>query len=101
LFLKKHNTKQLYKEVHIMNTKIIFIGTVFAVARKSFEGQETIYAQFLNKNENGGVEIQQVKITDPKDSINIKEGNSVQIPVKISTYQNKLFFTQIEPVLKS
>ena len=83
-----------------MNTKLVLIGQVYSIARKQFEEQETVYAQFLNKQENGGVEIQQVKITDIADIQNLKEGQSVKIPVKVSSFQNKLYFTQIEPIVK-
>ena len=83
-----------------MNSKLIFIGQVYAVAKKQFEEQETVYAQFLNKQESGGVEIQQVKMTDIADIQNLKEGQNIKIPVKVSSYQNKLYFTQIEPVVK-
>jgi len=83
-----------------MNTKIILIGKIYAIAKKQFEEQETVYAQFLNKQDNGGVEIQQVKITDIEDIQNLKEGQNVKIPVKVSSYQNKLYFTQIEPGIK-
>jgi len=83
-----------------MNTKLIFIGQIYAIAKKQFEEQETVYAQFLNKQENGGVEIQQVKMTDIADIQNLKEGQSVKIPVKVSSFQNKLYFTQIEPIVK-
>jgi len=83
-----------------MNTKLLLIGTVYAVAKKSYNEEDTIYVQFLNKIDNGGVEIQQVKLTDKKDIEVIKEGVAVKIPVKVSSYQNKLFFTQVEPILK-
>ncbi len=83
-----------------MNTKLIFIGQVYAVAKKQFEETETVYAQFLNKQDNGGVEIQQVKMTELLDIQNLKEGQAVKIPVKVSSYQNKLYFTQIEPIAK-
>jgi hypothetical protein len=83
-----------------MNTKIILTGTIYAIAKKQFDEQETVYAQFLNKQENGGVEIQQVKMIDSIDIANLKEGQNIKIPVKISSYQNKIFFTQVEPSLK-
>lgn len=83
-----------------MNTKLIITGSIYAISKKSFEGQETVYAQFLNKKDDGGVEIQQVKITDSQDVALLKEGLNVKIPVKVSPYQNKLFFTQVEPLLK-
>ena len=84
-----------------MNTKIILAGSIYAISKKNFEGQDTIYAQFLNKTETGGVEIQQVKMIDTSDIQSMKEGANVKIPVKISSYQNKMFFTQVESMLKA
>jgi hypothetical protein len=37
---------------------------------------------------------------DSIDIANLKEGQNIKIPVKISSYQNKIFFTQVEPSLK-
>ena len=84
-----------------MNTKILLIGQVYAVAKKMYKEEEVTYVQFLNKSENGGVEIQQVKLTDKSDSLSIKEGANVKIPVKVSSFENKMFFTQSESILKS
>lgn len=83
-----------------MNTKILLVGQVYAIAKKMYKEEEVTYVQFLNKSENGGVEIQQVKLTDKNDSISIKEGINVKIPVKVSSFENKMFFTQSEPILK-
>jgi len=83
-----------------MNSKILFIGNIFAVSKKTFEDKETVYAQFLNKKEDGGVEIQQIKITVKEDLALLKEGENIKITIKISTYQNKLFFTQTEPIIR-
>ena len=83
-----------------MNTKILLIGQVYAIAKKMYKEEEVTYVQFLNKSENGGVEIQQVKLTDKNDSATIKEGANVRIPVKVSSFENKMFFTQSEPILK-
>lgn len=84
-----------------MNTKILLIGQVYAIAKKMYKEEEVTYVQFLNKSENGGVEIQQVKLTDKSDSLSIKEGVNVKIPVKVSSFENKMFFTQSESILKS
>ena len=83
-----------------MNTKILLVGQVYAIAKKMYKEEEVTYVQFLNKSENGGVEIQQVKLTDKSDSLSIKEGVNVRIPVKVSSFENKMFFTQSEPILK-
>ena len=84
-----------------MNTKILLVGQVYAIAKKMYKEEEVTYVQFLNKSENGGVEIQQVKLTDKNDSLSIKEGVNVKIPVKVSSFENKMFFTQSESILKS
>ena len=83
-----------------MNSKLLLIGQVYAIAKKMYKEEEVTYVQFLNKSENGGVEIQQVKLTDKSDSLTIKEGANVRIPVKVSSFENKMFFTQSEPILK-
>lgn len=83
-----------------MNSKLLLIGQVYAIAKKMYKEEEVTYVQFLNKSENGGVEIQQVKLTDKSDSLSIKEGINVKIPVKVSSFENKMFFTQSEPILK-
>lgn len=84
-----------------MNTKLIITGNVYAVAKKNFKDEETTYAQFLNKTDNGGVEIQQVKMTDTQDILSIKENVNVKIPVKVSSFNNKMYFTQVEPLIKA
>ena len=84
-----------------MNSKLLLIGQVYAIAKKMYKEEEVTYVQFLNKSENGGVEIQQVKLTDKNDSLTIKEGVNVRIPVKVSSFENKMFFTQSESILKS
>lgn len=83
-----------------MNSKLLLIGQVYAIAKKMYKEEEVTYVQFLNKSENGGIEIQQVKLTDKSDSATIKEGANVRIPVKVSSFENKMFFTQSEPILK-
>jgi len=84
-----------------MNTKLILFGSVYAIAKKEFNQDLTVYAQFLNQNEeNGAVEVQKVKMTVRNDIENLKEGQNVKIPVKISSYEGKLYYTQVEQILK-
>lgn len=83
-----------------MNTKLILNGQVYAIAKKSFKDEENVYVQFLNKTDNGGIEVLQVKMTDKADIATLKEGAPVKIPVKVSQFNNKLFFTQVEAVIK-
>jgi len=83
-----------------MNTQLLITGQIYAIAKKVFEDKETVYAQFLNKQENGGVEILQVKITIADDISIIKEGIKVKIPVKVSSFNNTMYYTQVEPLIK-
>lgn len=83
-----------------MNTKILLVGQIYAISKKTFEDKEVVNVQFLNKLENGGVEIVSVKLTEEIDIKNIKENILVQIPVKISSFNNKLFYTQIDKIVK-
>ncbi len=83
-----------------MNTKLIMVGQVYAIAKKFFKDEENVYVQFLNKTDNGGIEVLQVKMTDKSDIATLKEGLQVKIPVKVSQYNGKLFFTQVETMVK-
>lgn len=83
-----------------MNTKLVLLGSIYAVAKKTFKDEDTIYAQFLNKRDDGTIDIQKVKMTDKNDIQSIKEGQNVKIPVSISSYEGKLYFTQLEPIIK-
>ncbi len=83
-----------------MNTKLVLLGSIYAVAKKTYKEEETIYAQFLNKKEDGTIDIQKVKMTDKNDIQSIKEGQNVKIPVNISSYEGKLYFTQLELIIK-
>lgn len=67
-------------------------GKIFSVRRRTTEEQEIIYAQFLQKSENGAT-ITDVKIVDDPQGV-IKEEKNVRIPIKISAFNNKIFFTQ-------
>ena len=67
-------------------------GKIFAIRKRVTEEQEIVYAQFLQKSENGAT-ITDVKIIEDPQGY-IKEERNVRIPVKISTFNNKIFFTQ-------
>lgn len=83
-----------------MNTKLILAGQVYAIAKKNFKDEETTYVQFINKSDNGGIEVLQVKMNDKADIASVKEGIQVKVPVKVSHFNGKLFFTQVEAVIK-
>ena len=83
-----------------MNSKLIIMGSIYAIAIKEFKEEKTVYVQFLNKTDSGGVEIQQVKMIEKNDIAILKEGLNVKIPIKISSFNNKLYYTQIEPIVK-
>ncbi len=81
-----------------MQNKLIFVGNIYAIAKKMYEDKETVNIQFLNKLPNGGIEIIQVKLTDENDSKTIKEGELVQIPIKVTSFNGKIYYTQVEKI---
>ena len=77
---------------------ILITGKVFAVSKKEFEGAITEKAQFLNTDEkSGGAEIVDVKLTE---NGTVKVGDQVQVPVKVSSFNGKLFYSQVDKIIK-
>lgn len=94
---------QIFKhlgELKKMNIKLVIIGNIFAISAKEYKEEKNVYVQFLNKTESGGAEIIKVKMTDKADIAALKENASVRIPVKVSSYNNALYYTQAEAMLK-
>lgn len=83
-----------------MNTKIILLGNIYAIAKKIYNEDETTYCQFLNKKEDGSIDILKVKMTVKADIETLQENQTVKIPVKIVSFDGKMFYTQEEAILK-
>jgi hypothetical protein len=79
---------------------ILVSGKVFAIKTQTNKdsGEVTLRAQFLKQDkDNGGAEIVDVKLTHD-ESINVND--IVKIPVKISTFNSNIFYTQTDKMLK-
>ena len=75
-----------------MNTNITINGTIMAVIEKDYNNDKTVYAQFLKEDTKKGFEVIKIKLID--ESVIVKEGDIVNIPVSISTMNNSIFYTQ-------
>lgn len=73
-------------------TKIIASGKIEHIQNKEFNGTKTIVVQMINKSDKKGFEIIKIKLTD--ESVIVKDGDLVNIPVSISTMNNSIFYTQ-------
>jgi hypothetical protein len=73
-------------------------GKIFAIAKKEYEGEVTEKVQFLNQLDNGGAEIVEVKMNQTDQA---KQNDQVTIPVKVTSYNGKLFYSQIDKIIKA
>ena len=73
-------------------TKIIASGRIEHIQIKDFQGVKTTVVQMINKSDKKGFEVIKIKLTD--ESVIVKDGDLVNIPVSISTMNNSIFYTQ-------
>ena len=73
-------------------TKIIVNGRIEHNQIKDFQGVKTTVVKMINKSEKKGFEIIKIKLVD--ESVIVKEGDIVNIPVSISAMNNSIFYTQ-------
>ena len=73
-------------------TKIIASGKIEHIQNKEFNGTKTTVVQMINKSDKKGFEIIKIKLVD--ESVIVKEGDIVNIPVSISAMNNSIFYTQ-------
>ena len=73
-------------------TKIIASGKAEHVQVKDYQGNKTTIVQMINKSDKKGVEVIKIKLVD--ESVIVKEGDIVNIPVSISTMNNSIIYTQ-------
>ena len=76
-----------------METKLILAGKLQNISESEFEGKKVVTLQFLNNN-NGKLEIINVKVDDEHSSeiSKLKVGDEVKLFVKISVYNNNLYY---------
>ncbi|WP_151944253.1 hypothetical protein [Aliarcobacter butzleri] len=73
-------------------TKIIVNGKAEHVQVKDYQGNKTTIVQMINKSDKKGFEVIKIKLID--ESVIVKEGDIINIPVSISTMNNSIFYTQ-------
>lgn len=76
----------------IVMVKIVLTLKVDKVLEKEYEGKKTINVQTIEEHERRGFEVLKVKLID--DSITFKEGDIISIPVKLSSMNSQIFYTQ-------
>lgn len=76
-----------------MNTKIIIIGELFSIKTTEFKGEKVSKLQFLNESEeNGGVDILEIKINPEHMNTEIKKGDKLSVPVLMTSMEKKIFY---------
>ncbi len=75
-----------------MNNSIIVRTEVLKIVVSEYEGEKIYKLQSIFEDERKGFSIISVKLlSEPKE---IKEGDTVELPVKISAMNSNIFFTQ-------
>lgn len=77
--------------------KILIQGQVQGIISKEFEGKITKRLQFLEDGKDG-LKVVSVKMLENTDLSEIKKGSFVSLEVKITTYNNTIFYTQTSDI---
>lgn len=77
-----------------MQTNISISGTIMAIVEKDYNGEKTVYTQFLKEDEKKGFEVIKVKITVQSDYIKLQQNQVVSIPVNLASVNGNIYFSQ-------
>lgn len=69
-------------------------GQILTIIKKSYEGKDTNYLQFMTESESKGIEILKVKITIDEDINKVEKGLTVSVPISISSMNGNLYYSQ-------
>lgn len=76
-----------------MNTKLFINGELHSIKVTEFKGEKVSKLQFLNENEdNGGIEILEVKIVPEHINTEIKKGDKLLVPISMSAIEKKIYY---------
>lgn len=75
-----------------MNTKIFIQGELTSIKTTEFKGEKVSKLQFLNENDNGGLEVIEVKIDIEHLNNELKKGDKVNVPVSMSVMNGKVYY---------
>lgn len=74
------------------NTKIYIQGELSSIKTTEYKGEKVSKLQFLNENENGGLEIIEIKIDKDHLINDLKKGDKVMVPVSMSAIEKKIYY---------
>lgn len=76
-----------------MNTKLFLNGELHSIKTTEFKGEKVSKLQFLNENEeNGGLEIIEVKINPEHNNTEIKKGDKLLVPILMTSMEKKIYY---------
>lgn len=78
-----------------MNTNLTINGQIMAILEKEYNGEKTVYIQFLMQSEKKGFEVIKVKCTVESDYAKLQQNQNVSIPVSIAVVNNTLYYSQV------
>jgi len=73
-------------------TKIVITTKAELILHKEYEGETTSYIQSIQKSDKRGFEVLKIKLTNT--ILSFKEGEIVSVPVKLSSMNSQIFYTQ-------
>ena len=73
-------------------------GQIMTILKKSYEGKDTNYLQFMTESESRGIEILKVKITVDEDINKVEKGLTVSVPISISAVNGNLYYSQTNSI---
>ncbi len=77
-----------------MQTNLVINGQIMAVVEKDYNGEKTVYTQFLKEDEKKGFEIIKVKMTVQNDYSKLQQNQVVSIPVTLASVNGNIYFSQ-------
>lgn len=77
-----------------MQTNISISGTIMAIVEKDYNGEKTVYIQFLKEDVKKGFEVIKVKMTVQTDYTKLQQNQVVSIPVNLASVNGNIYFSQ-------
>jgi len=75
-------------------TNLFMVGEINFIKKTEFEGAISYKCQFITEDETKGISLIEIKLLDEQDISILKRGTKVQIPISISTMNNKIYYKQ-------
>ncbi|MDP3302292.1 MAG: hypothetical protein Q8S36_10040 [Sulfuricurvum sp.] len=75
-----------------MSSKLFIQGELSSIKTTEFKGEKVSKLQFLNENDNGGLEVLEVKIDLEYFNNEIKKGDKLTVPISMSQMNGKIYY---------